>query len=178
MSLSDLVADLKGLVSSPPQTTPNNISVAHMFNAKQQPPTTPTTSAASASSSSSSTIYVIYFAIAAAVIGVLVFVFLSRKKQPPQTTTKPQAPGKSGGGTSTSAAAAAPKGHARVHFDNRIRQQEYEPEDAPIEVRSGSSEFVGIEGGTDEGEEEYSQPQPQQPTTSPMIPIEGTDVWG
>lgn len=183
MSLSELVADLKGLVSQQPETTkpaPAAISVAHMFNSKPEPRPGTTKHV----QHNSTVPYLIYAAVAVVVIGALIYTIVARKKgkqaatpQSPRTQLNPPP------ATSTPAQVQSQRqaGHGKVHFDRRVLQQEYEPEDAPIEVGSGSARLVDMEEGRAgrAGRADMAGSAPgDEDEHAPVIPIEGSDVWG
>lgn len=193
MSLSELVADLKGLVSQPPpqspplqssspsSSSPPNVSVAHMFKGGAASARTGNGDVSGAQSSSSPS-YAIWFVVIGAVVvlGVVVFAW-SRNKgekevaQATNTAAQPRLSGADPAGRTTHNAGAV-TGHTRqrVHFSDQVQERRYEPHAAPEDVRQG------YQGGQEQGEGEGERGRDETPAThhQQVIPIDGSDVWG
>jgi hypothetical protein len=172
-SLSDLVADLKGLVSNSNKEDhePVAISVKHMFKPTHHPEHTTTNTTATTNTTTSPKSTGMYVAIGIGLCFVLILVWIARvmhkgeDKPQPQLrdnihVAQPPPAGKE---------ASMPK-ERRVHFNDSVRSQIYEPQAAPIEISgSGSS---SEDGGSSSGDLDDDLGQGLN------IAIEGTDVWG
>ena len=192
MSLSELVADLKGLVSQ--SAAPQAISVAHMFDPKVAAASTPTTAGHGSKSQqqpqdsrSFMSRYGIVIFCAVIAVACIAFVYWMGQRLHKNTLSRSQEVAESGiTGTAGSSPRPSPRSQTanprNVHFSDKVEQQEYEPEDAPVAVRRGAQaaatddldDGIGIGGGGIGGDDDQTRDEPDRL----MIPIEGSDVWG